>query len=329
MALKNSLKEGVQQEQAASSQPNDISYKAKKKKIVIIAFVVVFSFCLCTTLGVGGYLLFNNKEQKVEVENEEIKTTSTTTTTTTTSTTSATTTQSPKKVKYPTLDMTLQDIITQHCLKKNFPGGYSYYIDIDKLPLSIDQETIQIVPRQHGDGTCIGGEFSIGKSAADFDFKEKDNDLPNTLHIFDNKTEELGHGGAPFYAIVGDTIKSTKDYKITAYLVGLDVGTGSIYEYTAYVRATRILTYKVAGKTYKIYAGVDIQLFNKSNKRFIQFLRQYAPTKTPAGIPILEVEEAQDNFVSYFFSDLNNLAEPEKSVYEQALEFMDAIEYRE
>jgi len=343
----------IQEKPVSTAQPKQIN---KKRTLLIIIVIVFFLLLIITAIGIGAYILLIKNRDSKEVETEE-KTctynnktynegesfqatdgcntcgcengqvgctfiacgTSETTTTTNTSTTVTT------PAGYPVLKLSLQEIINTKCEEVEINGGYSSFIFYSYFPFQLSSNTNITIPTpkpNEKEGVCITGEYLENKGAISFAYKNINGDQKSAL-IHDEYSEELGHGGSPFYGQIGDVIKEGDDFIISAFLTCTDMCGGSVDEYSAHVRIRKILKFK-GGE--EIYINSDLTLFGQGNTTFKTYLNQNLENYN--GTMVVDDEKAQDNFVKYFFADLSNLDSSQKEIYREALDFIRSIEYK-
>lgn len=200
----------------------------------------------------------------------------------------------------------LQELLGKHC-SKNDPS-----MRTNDLPILINQSIIQV---EKIIVECAAG-YSKAYATIYFDNKR--------LFIYDDFSEELGHGGVPYLGSEGTPIIETRDIKITFYLSG---GSGGhIVGESSVVGRGEKKIFLSSGQI--IYVNFSEFLIKEDDPRLVKLLKKYAESLTedrPEELYINKEGYDKDIFTN-FFSNLSKTEKPEKENITYIEKILNAVE---
>lgn len=205
----------------------------------------------------------------------------------------------PKRLTY------FQDILNKSCKSyDNFSG-----IELEKLPIKLNTDKIKIIYKYEKQGVFLC--WQIPNNSSYVSIRYTDNlleDSENLLNIYDENSEELGHGGYPYLKQVGKTIKSNDYIKLNIYLNVSEIGT-AIGRSGVMLRGEKTLTLP-NGET--IFVNTTREIIRADDPQLITLLKKYAqnpkePFTTEKEKIVDDREGAETEIINIFFGDPQNM----------------------
>ncbi len=199
----------------------------------------------------------------------------------------------------PTLNLGFQQILNEGCHQLTENQNISSVIDINRLPIIIDDNLLQSVNYVSGSNVyCYGTGDSTRYVEIDLKDRQK-------IRLYDKNSKEDGHGGSPFLGLYGLMAKNSGDTKINAYLSIAEEAT-SIKKISLILRGQKTI---YLNKNEEIYINFEETGIAAGNNQLMTILDKYSvPSEEYPGEKELQnYNGAQTEAVSYFFKDLNNL----------------------
>ncbi len=207
----------------------------------------------------------------------------------------------------------LQEIIAKNC-KQVFttPNSFTYYIAPDVLPLTIDQTIIKLAHDPAYGNLPYDTPMCDGQPNSDYvtlrlpDKKE--------LFIFDQYSKELGHGGYSFFEPLSFATKIS-DQKSVLLTFLFQEGMGTVIgEEPIMVRAIKTIT---LSNGQLVYGTLDTIAIDKNDPRLLSILNKYSiPSQFQSGrfeVDSNKTAQYTLDIKNAFFTDMNQLTQPEKS----------------
>lgn len=216
---------------------------------------------------------------------------------------------------------TLQELLDVFC--KN--------LELEKLPLQLDRELINIVPYS-GESIWCGSAWSDKQNTTGkFLVINTDNER---LYLHDGEFYDEGHGGYSHFMPKGTVIKKDEKKQISVFLATSEAG--------IYVGQNRVIArgqktlYLKNGNPY--YVTTDTVAVEGKDIRLVNILNKYAsecPWPPPDGNSTKQcinskesLTKANEEIVRVFFSNPLNLSSPEKDTVDLLEKILEAISKR-
>jgi hypothetical protein len=263
-------------------------------KIIFIPLV----FALAISLITAGY--FFSKYQSLS---QEVKTPKKTTPPVVTS----------KKTAVPQTIVkgpSFQEILSSSCENIIISPTVSYFgIKEESLPVSLGQPVNSL--------TCAGEENS--------NFVSIEYDNHNQIHLYDNNSKELGHGGPSF---LGSLSPLYDDGQIKwSFIPGWnEVGCNKLDELGVTIRGERKLTLQ-SGET--IFANTSKTAIDPGDSRLVDILKDNLEFSDCINDKIVKIEGTEEKVKQRFFKNFDNLASPEKERVDEIRKILMAITPKE
>ena len=196
-----------------------------------------------------------------------------------------------------------QQLLDAHCEKQD--------LTVDDLPILVDQNIVEV------NKMILFCTSNPETSYVKVNFNNND-----SLYLYDDFSEELGHGGEPSLGTVGPIIKDDKDVKVSFFLFDS--------EFTFFVKRTRMYgrgTKKLLlDNGQNVYASYTHLLIDNGDPRLVGILERYSTPVDEGSNDLSLSKEGYDQAVyNTFFSDLSNLKEPEKTAINQLEQILGAV----
>lgn len=208
----------------------------------------------------------------------------------------------PTPTPYP---YSFQTALINFCKKTEIsPLSFYYKIDLTKLPINFPNSTIFDTSDSKAP-KCWG--------TAETDWITLSTTSNNSFAVYDDKSKELGHGGPPVLGNLGTTISSDSGMVISFYReqdIGTYIGTEGIG-----IRAVKTLKWPDGTN---LYVDTTTEAIPGDDQRLTTILNKYAVkgsdelTKGQMVVDDTKTDQVMADIKNAFFSDMQNLASPEK-----------------
>ncbi len=329
MQEQNSLKQSLQQK----VKQNKPKQETKKKQSTFLIILAIFLMLIFT--GLVSYIAYNYGKEAGEKESKKDETANEESDDNINEENNNSETIVSNEL--PEIDKTLQEIIDEYCIKTEIlyngqTSGWNYLIKESYLPFTINSDLMEILDNDDEtqyQATCTTeseetntDDYLENGGSILFNYTLNNNQAYSAT-VYDENSIELGHGGPPSLGEYGELIESGDDYKIFAYIICDDTCGGTPNSYTFHIRAQKILEFK---NNYKIFINSSILISRgEDGTKLYTYLLNHLDNSEP--INHVNEKEANNRMIEEFFSDLDNLENPEKEAYDTAKQFIEAIDY--
>ncbi len=212
----------------------------------------------------------------------------------------------------------LQDFLSENCKKVGTSDAYFYGFKSDSLPFTYDESHIKPDLRN-------GSYFTCG----DYEPKRRNGYIPlgEDVKIYDNDSEELGHGGPNFLGEYGKEIENKNNIKLLVSFGGLPHEEGTLLEDIT-VNARGIKTIK--NQNGEFYIITNSEVIPANDPRLLILLNKYSSdSKYDPSKKVLKMSETVENdIINQFFSNPSNLSNPEKEKVDKIRNTLDSIKLK-
>ncbi len=290
--------------------PNESRSGIKLLILVILLLVLLF---LALIAGITGYLFLQNQKLQKELQSEKK-----TTILTPTELIIATPEKSlpPATVQGPSF----QEILASYCQNITLSPTVSFYgIKLENLPISINQTIIPITLREQDTIACMIDDQNANK-AGSVDLEYGDH---QRIRLYDQNSEEGGHGGQAFFGSRPIIIKDDGTIKWSMSLNWSEGGCPDPSEMAVIVRGERKLNLST-GET--IYINADAQAVDPGDTRLLAVLQTKTKDSTCEPGKKEVIYDGTDVLVKEkFLNNLDQLAAGEKERVDQLRKILMAI----
>lgn len=233
--------------------------------------------------------------------------------------------------------LSFQEILTKNCQMRKSLKGFSYYgIELSKLPIIIDETLLKIQPEDKQYVRCIGEK---GHDYIFFEYSSTlDDSKTSTIYVYDDGSEELGHGGQPYLGSYGKIIKNEEGFKLSLYLPWGEGGPILTDEMTVVMRGEKKLL-RADGEI--LYVNGETSIVDNNNPKLIEILNKYGKAITPEVAALygwnfndyqdkkmLKVEDNEaivEEIATAFFSDMDNLGSVEEEQIKKLEQILNSV----
>lgn len=211
--------------------------------------------------------------------------------------------------------LSFQDTLKQFCTKQDILGtngqkvGFYYTIDLNLLPISFGQDLV-INTKDSATVNCANPNpnknFVMIRYDADY-----------RMYIYDDLSEELGHGPPPFIGPTGASINRKDAPVLYIYLGWPEAGDALVGEVPVYLRGIKDLKLK-NGQT--IHVSTDRLIRGEKDPTLMTFLRKHTDLSRKDA-EVLTGQGIDQTFALEFITDKQTLAPAES----EAISFVDNI----
>ena len=200
-----------------------------------------------------------------------------------------------------------QETLSQNCYEVSDNNMKVITISLSTLPLTFDKNVL-VIQDDLFSATCQGNQGN--------DYVSIKYDADHTMRVYDDESEELGHGGPSFLGPIGTLIKNQGDVDIYAYLVAPGVGDAYIGEAPLYIRGIKKIK---IGNSFYFYVSTDRLMLNGEDDVWVSYLDKYS-TPAGSGEKGIKISEAERDLKTGFLLNLSKLS-PAQS---EALAFVES-----
>lgn len=206
------------------------------------------------------------------------------------------------------------------------PGDSRSFIRLEDLPVGIDTSVLRIEVTEGKTTTatntflCLWG--NLGKNYA----------LSDNLSVYDVNSEELGHGGAPYFGFAGTEVPGINDVRLGVRLTSTDAGPQSSVDTSVVMRGVRSIR---LSNGEQIFVSTDDGMISGGDPRLAETLKKYSEPisqkelelfgGSPGDLVISDFDRAQSAVAVEFFGDGLNLRSPEREKVNRLLEVLNAV----
>lgn len=220
--------------------------------------------------------------------------------------TAASPTLSPVQTTVPTNDSILNITGTlQDYLKSNCVPGNPRTIDSSKLPVKINFTAANLSVKNI---YCSSIQDNTQPIKSGFIGVVLNNN--STINIYDDDSQELGHGGPPFLGFFGQKIFDKNGVQIGAWIQGGD-GPQILGEVGISIRGVKRFETKTGSPVYVNYTTLAI---TGSDARLVNQLKPFASPDPDLGVDVKQINydsSISAQVVNFFFNPIPSNSSPE------------------
>lgn len=218
-----------------------------------------------------------------------------------------------------------QELIAKNCKEVyTTPKAFTYFISLASLPITLNQSSIQLDKNNPDNNPPYNTPSCIGQLNSDYvmiDLADK-----RSLYIYDQYSQELGHGGYSFFLpIPFATTIFDKDNITLSFILKEGMGTVIGQEPIA-IRAIKTITLPNGNR---LFVTLDTIAIDEKDPRLTNILNKYAiPSQFQVGgfeTDSTKATQYIQEIKNTFFTDMNNLNEPEEDRITNLLTILSAI----
>lgn len=205
-----------------------------------------------------------------------------------------------------------QQILAKYCRKMELEYGFSEEIEPAYLPVFVDKSV---------DAVVCTGDFAPNTGYVVADFGEKPG-----VNIYDQYSQEAGHGGPPFLGSLDNVIKDDGNIKLSVFLGWPHGGCAEIGQIPLYVRGEKKMELE-NGEA--IFANTQIMAIDEQDPRLAALLQEKTKPcefdENSSDIMEPDLEGLDERINERFFSDMNNLESPEKEAVADVINILKTV----
>lgn len=189
----------------------------------------------------------------------------------------------------------LQSYLQKYCIK-----GNPYTIELSKLPIKLDSKIITPAPRADGSYAFCSSMMPDSLTKAYISVNLIDN---TNLNIYDQSSEEGGHGGSPFIGMFGDEIYQKNNVLVGAYF-NFSEGPSLVGKLGIELRGQKEFVTK-SGEKY--YVNINITGIPSNDTRLVSSLQPFSKIIEGFDEPSINLTPGQaTTIIKSFFDQVKN-----------------------
>jgi hypothetical protein len=299
-----------------SNESNKKSGKLLKNILLVLLSIIIISGLILIAWYLGKTVKEEKPEEKLQASKEVEKEKSTN-----------------RIIEQKLKSLNLQEILKENCQKKKMKWGYSA-IKPEQLPVIFDSKIIRLDLSDGAYLICEGVDSYIRIRYYQIGGETK----VQHMFMYDDSSQELGHGPPPFIGKFGEEIEGydSSDIDLFIFIFFLDVGPTFTDKNWIIIRG--IKTYRINGKTI-FYLSKDVLIIDSTEPRLKNILEKYAKPVTQEAIMGDKLSDYADKkmldraderailseIISEFFKEMDNLESPYKERVQRLEKDLNAV----